>query len=201
MPILDVTPLGSARSGTEGAVAAIVDYLTRSARRGAGIDGTVGYFADRPEQPGIWRGRGVNGEQLTGEATPEQLTRLLLGGHPNTGAVLVSSSGSAGRAARNRSTPLATVSTTQWLDVAQTAERLSLDRSYVKRVLLATERHELDPTKQRAPIQPLHGVRDGARRWQVETSEVERFIRARSEPKVVVAYDATFKWEKSISVA
>ena len=80
MPILDITPLGSARSGTEGAVAAIVDYLTRSARRGAGIDGTVGYFADRPEQPGIWRGRGVNGEQLTGEATPEQLTRLLLGG-------------------------------------------------------------------------------------------------------------------------
>ena len=201
MPILDITPLGSARSGSAGAVAAIVDYLTRSPRHGVGIDGTVGYFADRPEQPGIWRGRGVNGEHLSGEATPEQLSHLLLGGHPNSGAVLVSSIGSAGRAARDRSTPLVATASTQRLDVGQAADRLGVDRSYVKRLLLATERQELDPTNQPAPIQPLHGVREGAGRWRVDSSEVERFIRARTEPKVVVAYDATFKWEKSISVA
>ncbi len=59
----------------------------------------------------------------------------------------------------------------------------------------------LDPSNQRAPLQPLHGARDGNNRWRVEPSEVERFVRARSEPKVVVAYGATFKWEKSISVA
>lgn len=193
MPILDVTPLGSARSGTAGAVAAIMNYLTRSTPRATGIDGPVGYFADCAERPGMWRGRGVNGEQLTGEATPEQLTRLLLGGHPNSGAVLVSSFGSSGRVARDRTTP-PTTERAQWLDVRQTAERLGVDPSYVKRLLLATEQHEREPQLQRPPLQPLHGVRDGNNRWRMEPSEVERFIRARSEPKVVVAYDATFKW-------
>ena len=79
MPILDITPLGSARSGTAGAVAAIVDYLTRPAQpANPAIDGPTGYYADRAERPGVWRGRGVNGEQLTGEATAEHLSRVLL---------------------------------------------------------------------------------------------------------------------------
>ena len=202
MPILDVTPLGSSRSGTAGAVAAIVDYLTRSAQQAnptLEVDAPAAYYADRAERPGIWRGRGVIGEQLTGEATPEQLTRLLLGGHPTSGAVLVASTGSSGRAARDRTTPPSTI--TSALDVDQTATRLGVDRSYVKRLLLATERHTLDPDQHRQPLQPLHGHRNDAGRWRVDANEVERFISARTEPKVVVAYDATFKWEKSMSTA
>ena len=54
MPILDITPLGSSRSDAAGAVAAIVDYLTRNARGiTPGSDGAVGYYADRAERPGI----------------------------------------------------------------------------------------------------------------------------------------------------
>ena len=202
MPILDIAPLGSTRSGTAGAVAAIVDYLTRPAQpANPGIDGPTGYYADRAERPGVWRGRGVNGEQLTGEATAEHLSRLLLGAHPTNGAVLVSSMGSSGRAARDRQRPPTTAEPGASLDVAQTAALLGVDPSYVKRLLLATERHTRDPEHHPSPMQPFHGVRDGAGRWQVEPSEAQRFISARTEPKVVVAYDATFKWEKSISAA
>ncbi len=89
MPILDVTPLGSSRSGAAGAAAAIVDYLTRPPQQpqvGKEGGGPAAYYGDRAERPGIWRGRGVNGEQRNGEATPEQLRRLLLGAHPDSGS-------------------------------------------------------------------------------------------------------------------
>lgn len=202
MPILDITPLGSARSGTAGAVAAIVDYLTRPAQpANPGLEGPTGYYADRAQRPGVWRGRGVNGQPLTDEATAEQLSRLLLGAHPTNGAVLVASTGSSGRAARDRQRPPGAAQHGASLDVAQTAALLGVDPSYVKRLLLATERHERDPEHQPAPMQPLHGARDGAGRWRVEPGEAQRFISARTEPKVVVAYDPTFKWEKSISAA
>jgi conjugative relaxase-like TrwC/TraI family protein len=201
MPILDITPLGSTRSGTAGAVAAIVDYLTRGLQRsGPTIGHTAGYYADQAERPGIWRGSGVNNETLHGDATPEQLTRMLLGGHPNTGTVLVASIGSSGRAERHRIKPPDTHNASALLNVHETAERLGVDPSYVKRLLLQTERSNLDATNP-APSQPLYGVRDGAGRWRVEPTEIARFIGARTEPKVVVAYDATFKWEKSISLA
>lgn len=202
VPILDVTPLGSSRSGAAGAATAIVDYLTRPAQQppaGEDAGGPVAYYGDRAERPGIWRGRGVNGDRRTGEATPEQLRRLLLGAHPDTGAVLVAATGSAGRAARTRTTPDTTTDTV--LDVDQAAARLGVDRSYVKRLLLATERHALDPDRHRPPLQPLHGHRDDAGRWTVGADELDRFAAARREPTVVVAYDATFKWEKSISAA
>ena len=128
MPILDITPLGSARSGTAGAVAAIVDYLTRPAQpAGPGLEGPTTYYADRAERPGVWRGRGVNGQQLTGEATAEQLSRLLLGAHPTNGAVLVASIGSSGRAARDRQRPPGTAHPGVSLDVAQTAALLGVD--------------------------------------------------------------------------
>ena len=138
---------------------------------------------------------------MTGEVTADQLTRMLLGSDPVTGAVLVSSVGSAGRAARHRETPLVPVHAGETLNVQEAAARLGFDPSYVKRLLLATERNADDPQHHRQPLQPLHGVRDGNGRWQVASSEIDRFICARTEPKVVVGYDATFKWEKSISLA
>lgn len=157
MPILDITPLGSTRSGTAGAVAAIVDYLTRGLQRGgAGIGQAAGYYADRPERPGIWRGSGVNHETLHGDATPEQLTRMLLGGHPNTGVVLVASTGSSGRTERHRVKPFDPADAAMMLTVQQAAERLGVDPSYVKRVLLATERYNLDATNPE-PLQPCSG--------------------------------------------
>ena len=199
MPILDVTPLGSTRSGTAAAVGRIVDYLTQPTP--AQTDGVEGYYADRAERPGVWRGRGVAGEHLTGDVTPEQLSRLLLGGHPLHGGVLVAATGSAGRAAARRDTPVIAANSIDMLGVTDAAALLGLDRSYVKRVLLATERHGADPSRHRRPVQPLDGVRDAHGRWLVDRAELDQFIRARSEPKVVVAYDATFKWEKSISLA
>ena len=199
VPILDVTPLGSTRSGTAAAVGRIVDYLTQPAPAHAA--GAEAYFADRAERPGVWRGRGVAGEHLSGEVTPEHLSRLLLGSHPLHGRVLVAATGSAGRAAPHRGAPAVAAHGLHTLGIANAAAILGLDRSYVKRLLLATERHATDPSGHPSPVQPLLGVRDGQGRWLVERAELDRFVRARSEPKVVVAYDATFKWEKSISLA
>jgi hypothetical protein len=52
--------------------------------------------------------------------------------------------------------------------------RLRVDRSYVERLLLATEPHALDPDHHRPPLQPLHGHRDDAGRWTVGTDEAQR---------------------------
>ena len=153
MPILDVTPLGSTRSGTAAAVSRIVDYLTRPApARAASVEG---YFADRAERPGVWRGRGVEGEHLTGEVTPEHLSRLLLGGHLIHAGVPIAATGSAGRAAARRESSVLAADGRAMLGVTDAAAVLGLGRSYVKRLLLATERHDADPEHRPRPVQPL----------------------------------------------
>ena len=80
------------------------------------------------------------------------------------------------------------------LDVDSASTWLGVDRSYVKKVALETERNPDTRT-------PLRGERDASGHWWFTRAELERFAAARKEPKVVVAFDVTVSFEKSISLA
>jgi conjugative relaxase-like TrwC/TraI family protein len=193
VPIVFVTPLGSTADGVGGAIDQIIDYLQRgAARRPEPNASLVGYYADTPTQPGVWRGRGVNAEQLLGPVDPEVFRRVLAGSHPQTGEQLVAAVGSAGRASREMVAAY-DGPPDEYLDVDATAKRIGVNISYVKRLALETERNP--ETKS-----PLHGKRDEHGQWWFRRDEVERFAATRKEPKVVVAYDVTVSFEKSISL-
>jgi conjugative relaxase-like TrwC/TraI family protein len=150
------------------------------------------YYADTPTSSGIWRGRGVNGEQLSGPVDFEMFRQVLQGQHPFTGETLVQSAGSTGRV--NRTGSIApTGPADEQLDVASAARWLAVDPSYVKKRALETERNP--HTKN-----PLVGQRDRHGSWWFRRDDLERFAADRKQQKVVVAYDVTVSFEKSISI-
>ncbi len=201
MPIVHVTPLGSAASDVDAAVGQIIDYLQRGSRVPAPNSSPVAYYADSAEGPGIWHGRGVGGEQLTGPVDPDVLREVLSGRHPRTGELLVAATGSAGRAQRNR--PDVTVNqhgpADELLSTEQVAALLGSSEQYVRKLAIDTQRTpEKAATNRRARLQ---GIQLDSRAWAFRRDDVERFANAREEPKVVVAYDVTISVEKSISLA
>ncbi|HYZ99966.1 MAG TPA: MobF family relaxase, partial [Acidimicrobiales bacterium] len=101
-----VTPLGGAGRAVTKIVDAIVRYLTPrtlgpAAPGGPGAAGgeagPARYYADGGEEPGRWRGRGAQALGLTGEVTEADLSKVLAGRVPATGARLLGAHGSAGR--------------------------------------------------------------------------------------------------------
>jgi conjugative relaxase-like TrwC/TraI family protein len=74
------------------------------------------------------------------------------------------------------------------------AALLGVAATYVQRLAFETENNPETKT-------PLHGIRDEQNHWQFTRNELERFSAARNEKKVVVAYDVTVSFEKSISLA
>ena len=119
---------------------------------------------------------------------------MLAGAHPHSGRQLVASNGSSGRAQRQPGGFPTDGPPHELLGVSEASTFLGVDPSYVKKVALATERN-LDARPQ------LHGVRDDNGQWLFTRAELQRFAAARKEPKVVVAYDVTISFEKSISLA
>jgi conjugative relaxase-like TrwC/TraI family protein len=201
MPIVHVTPLGSNGSDASSAVAQIIDYLQRGTKQQQPSP-NVGYYADSAEGPGVWRGRGVGGHQLAGPVDPELLREVLLGHHPATGQVLVTATGSAGRASKDR--PTANVATSgppdELLTTAQVATLLTTSERYIRKIAIdptSTEQGADVAIPRRARLQGTQI--DG--NWVFKREDVERFARTREEPKVVVAYDVTLSVEKSISLA
>jgi TrwC relaxase len=152
VPIVSVTPLGSNSGDAAGAIGQIIDYLQRGARRPEPNMSISAYYADTPTSTGVWRGRGVNGEQLSGPVDFEMFRQVLEGQHPHTGQTLVQSVGSTGRVNRSRSIA-PTGPADEQLDVASAALWLAVDPSYVKKRALETERNP--ETKN-----PLVGKRD-----------------------------------------
>ncbi len=190
MPIVSVTPLGSDASGVGAAVGQIIDYLYRGARRPEPNMSIAGYYADTPNSPGVWRGRGVNAEQLTGPVDTEAFRRVLEGNHPTTGERLVAASGSAGRAQRDRTSIASTGPNDELLSTDQVATLLGVTDRYVR--MVATD----DPTDPKK----LLGHRVAGDNWVFQRDDLERFAANRKEQKVVVAYDVTVSFEKSISL-
>jgi conjugative relaxase-like TrwC/TraI family protein len=192
VPIVSVTPLGSNSDDVSGAIGQIIDYLQRGARRPEPNTSISAYYADTLTSNGIWRGRGVNGKQLTGPVDFEMFRQVLSGQHPHTGETLVQSIGSTGRVNR-RGSIAPTGPADEHLDVTSAALWLAVDPSYVKKCALETERNP--DTKN-----PLVGQRDQHGRWWFRRDDLERFAANRKEQKVVVAYDVTVSFEKSISL-
>ena len=102
MPIVHVSPLGSSASEVDTAIGQIIDYLQRGAKVPQPNASPAAYYADSAGGLGVWRGRGVGGEQLHGAVDPDVLREILSGRHPRTGEQLVTATGSAGRAQRDR---------------------------------------------------------------------------------------------------
>jgi TrwC relaxase len=190
VPIVSVTPLGSDASGVGAAVGQIIDYLYRGTRRPEPNMSISGYYADTPNSPGVWRGRGVNAEQLTGPVDTEAFRRVLEGNHPTSGERLVAASGSAGRAQRDRPAIASTGPNDELLSTDQVANLLGVTDRYVR--MVATD-NATDPKK-------LLGHRVAGDNWVFRRDDLERFAANRKEQKVVVAYDVTVSFEKSISL-
>ncbi len=197
MPIVSVTPLGSSSDGVGSAIGQIIDYLERGIRRPQPNASLVGYYADTPTTAGVWRGRGVDGYQLTGPVHTETFRTVLEGNHPLTTETLVSAVGSSGRADPTRSK--VAVSPTgepgEILSTEQVAALLGVSERYVRKVA-AEPGDPAETTKAR-----LDGVRADGRNWVFRRDDIEDFAAGRSEKKVVVAYDVTVSFEKSISLA
>ncbi len=197
MPIVSVTPLGSSVSGTGGAIDQIIDYLQRGAQRPEPNSSIAGYYADTPTSAGVWRGRGVDGLQLAGPIAVEQFRSVLGGRHPLTNELLVQTVGSASRADAQRShidvppngPPDELLSSEQVAALLHTSDR------YVRKVAV----------EQQLPANARHAALPGQKNeqgdWMFRRDDVERFASTRREQKVVVAYDVTVSFEKSISLA
>ena len=155
------------------------------------------WFTDTPTTAGVWRGRGVDGYQLTGPVHTETFRTVLEGGNPLTNETLVSAVRSSGRADPTRS-PIAVAPTGEpgeILSSEQVAALLGVSDRYVRKV--AAEVGDLtDTTKTR-----LVGLRADGRNWVFRRDDVQAFAAGRSQKKVVVSYDVTVSFEKSISLA
>jgi conjugative relaxase-like TrwC/TraI family protein len=196
VPIVAVTPLGSNQSDIGSAIDQIIDYLHRgSARRPEPNASLVGYYADTPTQPGTWRGRGVDAHQLSGPVNRDEFRRVLEGRHPATNELLVLGNGSAGRAkaARPNFEVARYCPPEELLSSAQVAALVGTTDRYIR--MVAAEHGNGLGTKS-----TLVGLRLESGDWSFRRDEVERFAAARKEPKVVVAYDVTVSFEKSISL-
>ncbi len=131
---------------------------------------------------------------------------MLLGCDPRTGVQLVSAVGSAGRTGNN---PTADVdgSPDELMSLTDAANAIGVYRTYLWRLAKKTaESHQPGPPTDSST--PPTGRRSGTYllaekvngRWMVSRGEVARFVAARSQPQVVMAYDVTFSAPKSLSI-
>ena len=145
----------------------------------------------------MWRGRGVDGLQLAGPIDVEQFRSVLGGRHPLTSELLVQTVGSAGRADTQRSHVAVQLNGPQdeLLSSEQVAALLHTSDRYVRKVAV----------EQQLPANARHAALPGQKNeqgdWMFRRDDVERFVSTRREQKVVVAYDVTVSFEKSISLA
>jgi TrwC relaxase len=182
MPIVHVSPLGSSASDVGAAINQIIDYLQRGTKLAQpNTSPTVSYYADSAEGPGVWRGRGVGGHQLSGTVDPDVLREVLSGRHPATGQQLVMATGSAGRAQRER--PNVDVATNgppdELLSTEQVAALLGTSEQYVRKLAFDTraatnpQTPEEAATYRRARLQGIQ-LDNGA--WAFRREDVERLL-------------------------
>ena len=101
------------------------------------------YYTGRGEAKGRWVGslRDVLG--LDGEVDVDHFRAVLAGRHPHTGVTLISSQGSAARAALARGdTPLAAAGLDEMVHTARSAAFLGVSHQHVRRLVKAGERDE-----------------------------------------------------------
>ncbi|MGH9027510.1 MAG: MobF family relaxase [Acidimicrobiia bacterium] len=214
--LVKVTPLGTITGKPGEAARKVVDYhLGKATASRPGIEnanadaaGARAYYADSLEGPGRWIGRGAPTLGLKpGEIVePAAFEAVLLGRHPHLGAQLLSAQGSA---ARKHRAEVSTPDAGAWLSVAEAAETLGVDASYVRRLLrrghdaLARRAGEFltGTALSNAPRAFLLGRHDpGTGEWRVPAAEIDRFARHRRSPRAVIGYDLQFSAPKSVSI-
>lgn len=228
---VSISKLGSNQSGSGGAARAVVEYLTGREKRPAGDRGAVpelaeqttagGYYADAAEAPGRWYGAGVEDLIPAGSrdaVRAEHLEQLLLGVNPSTGEQIIGANGSAGRATPETWAHVEVAArgpADELLNSEQAAKLIGLgDKRYVNDLARKTAKSEAaierateaGETVPELPATRLHGTKvQGERQnrpeWRFERGEVERFIAARTEPKVVMGFDVTYSAAKETSLA
>ena len=172
---------------------------------------------------GVARGAAAELVGLSGEVTPEQLQRLLMGLHAVTGQPLLAATGSAGRAARPARRLIAGAHLAAQLPLEDAARIAGVSSRYLRRLaedgalLAAVERpgdasdpkggdaggqeHPAGAYGQAPERDVLRADRDPATgRWLVGREELARFIRDREPPTVVLGFDLTCAAPKSISL-
>jgi len=183
----------------------IADYLESGRTRAVGgqkprelvelpvWSGAVAYYADSAGlRPGRWA-LGHTTQDRSGDVDSSELATLLAGTDPRTGEPLISSSGSAGRALRQRGEPLSAVDLgRERYSVGEAAELLGISASYLRKVLV---REELAGSVDDSGISV-----DQRGRKLLSKELVLAIAENRKPPRVVAGYDLTFSPVKSISV-
>ena len=215
---VSVTALGASPDQARSAANDIVNYLeggagsVRAKAGSAAADPELGqqsspgsYYSDSPEQAGRWRGSGTTDWGDT--VDPETLRRVLLGQDPTTGRQLVTAAGSSARA-KHHPKGLPPGGSGELVTLGVAADAIGVDVSYLRRLAreTATSRSTMDPPPGPELSPPARGsdtyldAEKVGRQWMVTGAEVERFIDARSQPQVVMAYDITFSAPESLSI-
>ena len=221
---VSVTALGAEADRTGSAARDIVSYLEGQAQNRLSLGGSAAvqppslatgsspgaYYADSAVVPGRWRGDGADGLGPCVESSI--LKRVLLGQDPVSGTQLVSAVGSSGRTSQRPSMPDGDEN--ELLTLPQAAKLIGVDRSYLWRIAkrTAADHAAASPTvpegSPTAPTGSPTGRPSGTYlsaekvdgRWMVSQGEVARFMAARRQPQVVMAYDVTFSAPKSLSI-
>ena len=220
---VSVTALGARADQVGAAAGAIVNYLkggvggdmSRAGSDGAcapglGQEAAPGnYYSDSSEAPGRWRGNGT--ADLGAEVDVEHFRHALLGQHPRSGQQLVSPQGSAGRA-KNHPSAAVLGPPDELVGIVEAAKLAGVDASYLRRLARQSATYRSETTPPTDTHSPPTGPNkkedlgtylsaqkvDG--KWMVSRGEVARFMEARSQPQVVMAYDVTFSAPKSLSI-
>lgn len=172
------------------------------------------YYTGRGEATGRWVGslRPILG--LDGAVGPEDFRALLAGHHPSTGAMLITSQGSAPRAAARRGDPPTGAAVLDaMVDTARAAAHLGVSHQYVRQLVKAG----VDYQTALAKVGPDGSVQEPRRyllaemvpgdkkktkptRWRIPRSELERYSNDRPASKPRPGYDVTLRPPKSVSV-
>ena len=126
----------------------------------------------------------------------------------STGKQLVTAAGSAARA-KHHPKGLPPGDPAELVTLTAAAEAIGVDVSYLRR--LARESATSRSRRTHLPVADRATSRSSGRtthldaekvggQWMVTRAEVERFIEARNQPQVVMAYDITFSAPKSLSI-
>jgi conjugative relaxase-like TrwC/TraI family protein len=171
------------------------------------------YYTGRGEAKGRWAGslRDVLG--LHGEVDAEDFRAVLGGRHPQSGEMLITSQGSAARAALKRGDrPVAASELEAVVDTARAAAHLGVSHQYVRQLVKTGNDYRTalanagPDTVVEEPRRYLLGEKypnDEGKQgtwWRISRTELERYTAGQPGRKPRPGYDVTLRPPKSVSV-
>lgn len=206
--LVSVTPLGVRGADSAAAAIQVVNYVeskVQAAHRLANdsSDGVRAYYADSVEGPGRWVGEGSSALGLHGRVAAEHLERVLVGTHPGTRETLRKAANTTRRGPADLH---AEGTAADVLTLPEAARLAGMNVRTLRRIAERTEREfalrgdDTDAGPHAPSKTFLVATRTEQGTWQVQRSELERFMAARRPIKTVIGYDVTFSAPKSVSI-